>query len=206
MLNYINHDNPQIQTCVNGTIYSLLKRKVFLEVAKKFNLETVLNQVKVSDPQLKKQIGYIIDEINSTDSEGATSDNDVDETIDEDPTNIDNDTNQVDEGYTELDSIDEDLLKMHYKYLGEFIIKANDINDEEEQRLDNFYRNNPTMIIDEGKKSHDDTVVGSGKNIEEDKSKEKKNVPQGKEEQDEFNTAFEKKDKIPRTPPRDDEI
>ena len=42
LLNFMSKDNVQILTCINGTLYSLLKRKKFKLEAKKFNLESII--------------------------------------------------------------------------------------------------------------------------------------------------------------------
>ena len=132
-------DNLQILTCINGTLYSLLKRKKFKIEAQKYNLVNVLTNFNTNNPQLKKQISYILEELSNPPEEEEYIEN-----FDEDINAKDDDELAYDE-YSDVDSIDETLLEEHYKVLGEYIIRNEEINKNEEQILRKFMNNNPNM-------------------------------------------------------------
>ena len=92
------------------------------------------------------------------------------------------------------------LQHLHQKYIGEFIIKSNENNDEEEQKINRFYKSNPSMINIESKKAFDDIVVGKN-NTNESNIKDNKNSSKNILNEEEFNKAFTSKDRIARTPP-----
>ena len=67
MLNeLVEHDNLQVRTYVNGTLYSIFARKNLREQAKELGMPEVLqylmNQV---DDQFKRQIQYILEQLNN---------------------------------------------------------------------------------------------------------------------------------------------
>lgn len=139
LLNFMKKDNLQILTCINGTLYSLLKRKKFKIEAQKYNLVNVLTNFNTTNPQLKKQISYILEELSNPPEEEEYIEN-----FDEDINAKDDDELAYDE-YSDVDSIDETLLEEHYKVLGEYIIRNEEINKNEEQILRKFMNNNPNM-------------------------------------------------------------
>ena len=139
LLNFMSKDNVQILTCINGTLYSLLKRKKFKLEAKKFNLEQVLRNFNTTNPQLRKQISYILEEL---DSEPEIEE--YNENFDEDVNAKDDEELTYDE-YADADSIDETLLEEHYKILGEFIIRSEEANKAEENTIKKFMNSNPNM-------------------------------------------------------------
>ena len=193
LINYISKENLQIQTCVNGTLYSLLKRKKFIDEAKKFNVDTIIKSLNVSNPQLQKQMTYILEEMNGN----GNVEGDADENFEEDPTAIDNDNdNLIDEDYAELDSIDDDSAKEHYKVIAEFVIRNDEVNSEEERKIDAFTKSNPAMLGDTAKNI---SVVEEEKSEVKDTKEEKKNPTEIEEAK-----AFEKRDKIPRDLPGED--
>ena len=139
LLNFMKKDNLQILTCINGTLYSLLKRKKFKIEAQKYNLVNVLTNFNTNNPQLKKQISYILEELSNPPEEEEYIEN-----FDEDINAKDDDELAYDE-YSDVDSIDETLLEEHYKVLGEYIIRNEEINKNEEQILRKFMNDNPNM-------------------------------------------------------------
>lgn len=62
----VEHENPQVRTYVNGTLYSIFTRKKLREQAKELGMPEVLqylmNQV---DDQFKRQIQYILEQLNN---------------------------------------------------------------------------------------------------------------------------------------------
>ena len=66
MISYFYSESIQVRTCINGTLYSLLKRKKMKTEAQKLGLEKMLNaQLQNPNEQMKKQIQYILEELNS---------------------------------------------------------------------------------------------------------------------------------------------
>ncbi|MCQ2819755.1 MAG: hypothetical protein MJ252_21025 [archaeon] len=223
LLNFINKDNLQIHTCINGTLYSLLKKNKFKKEAKKFNLESILSSLHSDSPVLQKQISYILEELNNEEEEDDAEENYEDDTGDtgEDEINADE--------YEDTDSIDENLLEEHYKALGEFIIRNTDINRIETEKIEKYINSNPN-----GDNIHKSTVstfsrvdpsdnrplrrpttpitnlsmTGNSQYFG-DKKTFKKSFAGGDEKlQGESYKAFLTKDKLSRTPPRgyDDEF
>jgi hypothetical protein len=73
-----------VRTIINGTLYSLLKRKKFREEAKSIGLENVLTyNIKISNDQMKKQIQYILEELNSNKYDETEQDEKYDEELED---------------------------------------------------------------------------------------------------------------------------
>ncbi len=136
---FMDKDNIQVLTCINGTLYSLLKKQKFKNEARLKGLDVQLKNAKTDNAQLKKQITYILEELNKPPEE-----EEFDENFDEDITAKDEDENNY-EDYSEGESIDGNLLEEHYKILGDFIIKNNELNKIEEDKILKFRANDPTM-------------------------------------------------------------
>lgn len=80
-LNLMEHWNPQIRTHINGTLYSLLSIENFRTRARQAGLEGVLRYIhshasSLSDDISKKQIEYLLEQLNPQEQE-QTSDNGV---------------------------------------------------------------------------------------------------------------------------------
>ena len=225
LINYINVDNIQTQTCVNGTLYSLIKRPLLREAAKKFGVDNIIKNIQNTNPQTQKQMTYILEELNN-ENNNINNDDNIEENFEEDPNTIDeNENNILDDEYAELDSIDEELVKKHYQSIGEFLIRNDNQNVEEEQKIENFSQKNPNMLNSEFKnikdiENNNNLEYNDGVEKEEgkyvlglnDKSKEenkKENInntsnsdPLALYQKDiKIEQAFEKHDRILRTPP-----
>lgn len=62
----VEHDNLQVRTYVNGTLYSIFTRKRLREEAKELGMPEVLQYLmQQSDEQFKRQIQYILDQLNN---------------------------------------------------------------------------------------------------------------------------------------------
>ena len=141
---FMDKDNIQVLTCINGTLYSLLKKEKFKIEARNKGLDIKLKNAKIENQQLKKQITYILEELDKPPEE----EEEYDENFEEDINEKDEEENNYDD-YSEGESIDENLLeehyKMHYKILGEFIIKDNELEKIEENKILKFMQNDPSM-------------------------------------------------------------
>lgn len=70
LLNVLNdlveHENLQVRTYVNGTLYSIFTRKKLREEAKELGMPEVLQYLmEQSDEQFRRQIQYILEQLNS---------------------------------------------------------------------------------------------------------------------------------------------
>ena len=230
LIHYLNKDNNvQIQTSINGALYSLLRKKGLKEAAKKFGIENIIQNSNITDPVNQRQISYILQELQNDNDNSAQ---DIDENYDEDPNAVDeeNEANNIDDEYVEMDSIDEKMIKMHHKYITDFIIRNDNQNEEEILKIQKFMQTNPNMLISDNKikvennNNNNDINEEINLNIEENTEndennnnteegggeaivKEKENnepVKNGIEiyQQDiDIEKAFEKHDRIVRTPP-----
>ena len=100
----MDKDNIQVLTCINGTLYSLLKKQKFKNEARNKGLDIKLKNSKIDNPQLKKQITYILEELNKPPEE----EEEYDENFEEDINAKDEDENNYDD-YSEGESIDGNL-------------------------------------------------------------------------------------------------
>ena len=231
LIHYLNKDNNvQIQTSINGALYSLLRKKGLKEAAKKFGIENIIQNSNITDPVNQRQISYILEELKNDNDNSAQ---DIDENYDEDP-NVPDEEGEgmgLDDEYVEMDSIDEKMIKMHHKFVSDFVIRNDNQNEEEILKIQKFMQSNPNMLLSDNKikidKSGDaneeinlniDNKEENEKNEEEgnesknnedsnvDKSKIKKNEPEKigielYEQNIDIEKAFEKHDRIARTPP-----
>ena len=61
----VEHENPMVRTYVNGTLYSIFNRKNLREKAKELAMTEVLQYLMNHvDDQFKKQIQYILNQLN----------------------------------------------------------------------------------------------------------------------------------------------
>lgn len=83
----VEHDNLQVRTYVNGTLYSIFTRKKLREGAKELGMPEVLQYLmQQSDEQFKRQIQYILDQLNMQGeaNDGQQQDEDFDDEEDDD--------------------------------------------------------------------------------------------------------------------------
>ena len=235
LIHYLNKDNSvQIQTSINGALYSLLRKKGLKEAAKKFGIENIIQNSNITDPVNQRQISYILQELKS---ENDNSAQDIDENFDEDPNAVDeeNEGNNIDDEYVEMDSIDEKMIKLHHKYISDFIIRNDNQNEEEIIKIQKYMQYNPNMLFSDNKvkieNNNNDINEEINLNIEENKEENKeenndnnnennnnngegeKNNPNKENNEPvkngieiyqqniDIEKAFEKHDRIARTPP-----
>ena len=232
LIHYLNKDNNvQIQTSINGALYSLLRKKGLKEAAKKFGIENIIQNSNITDPVNQRQISYILEELKNDNDNSAQ---DIDENYDEDPNVPDEEGEGIglDDEYVEMDSIDEKMIKMHHKYVSDFVIRNDNQNEEEILKIQKFMQSNPNMLLSDNKikmdksgdindeinlnidnkeenEKNEQQDVNESKNNEDsnvNKSKLKKNEPEKigielYEQNIDIEKAFEKHDRIARTPP-----
>jgi LisH domain-containing protein ARMC9 len=83
MITNLSSESIQVRTCVNGTLYSLLKRKKIKSEARSLGLEKLLTlQLTNPNEQMKKQIQYILEELNSEEEHEEKTDEEFEEDTD----------------------------------------------------------------------------------------------------------------------------
>jgi len=133
----IEHENMVVRTHVNGTLYSILTRKSLKQQARELGMQEMLQYLmENSDEQLKKQIQYILNQLNSVDEGGqlnaagrgndvaAGGDDDNDEDNEEE--DYDDDYGDEDEDVGEDDGDDEDHLEDEADIMDEDVDKLHD--------------------------------------------------------------------------------
>ena len=76
---HIEHENLQVRTYINGTLYSLLTRPALKEQARALGMPDLLKHLlENSEEQLTKQVKYIIDQLESDQVEECVSDDNED--------------------------------------------------------------------------------------------------------------------------------
>lgn len=84
-MTYVDSESIQVRTCVNGTLYSLIKRQSIKEVALNNQIDVILNQLLNSpNDQMKKQLQYILEELSSETSSEEKDEEDVNDIEEED--------------------------------------------------------------------------------------------------------------------------
>ena len=228
LIHYLNKDNNvHIQTSINGALYSLLRKKELKEAAKKFGIENIIQNSNITDPVNQRQISYILEELKNDNDNSAQ---DIDENYNEDPNVGDEEEAAMglDDEYVEMDSIDEKMIKMHHKYVSDFIIRNDNQNEEEILKIQKFMQMNPNMLISDNRAKLDKIGDNEEINLNIDNREENENEEENEEKINEDNKdnkdknkkneqekngmeiyeqnidiekAFEKHDRIARTPP-----
>ncbi len=121
LLNVLNdlveHENLQVRTYVNGTLYSIFTRKKLREEAKALGMPEVLQYLmQQSDDQFKRQIQYILDQLSMQSDPNQNENASINQQEEEDFDDEDEDDDEEDD---EEDMVEEEE--------GEF----NDIIDEQ---------------------------------------------------------------------------
>lgn len=87
---YTDKESIQVRTCINGTLYSLIKRKSIRNIARELGIDqTLINSLENPNDQMKSQIQHILNELNSEEDLEEASIEDMIEEVDEDDEMID---------------------------------------------------------------------------------------------------------------------
>lgn len=114
--NLLEHENIQVRTYVNGTLYSILTRLQLKEHAFELGMDEALRfLMHQSDDHLKRQIQYILDQLNSEQEDCLSDDND------DDPEDRDEDESEIDD-YIAEDEDMEDVLNEKNLLTGEDLL------------------------------------------------------------------------------------
>ena len=183
MLNkFIAHDNNQVRTYINGTLYSILTRKTLKDAAIRQGVEKKLKSLRnKSEENIKRQINFILEQLKQEENECPTDD--TEEEIEE---VYDSESDDEDEPIPDDEDMDD-------------LIVGNVLTGE--QLLTERYEKNKSLgqvssrrDLEESKESLKNTVVNESA-----KKKMTSKVTPAKET-NEYSKGFVSRDKIPRTP------
>ena len=212
VLNFLNCENIQILTCINGMLYSLCRLRRIKEEAKLRGVEEKLVQLKKSNnTQLDKQVKYIMDELNNN-NENDDEDNN-DDYVGEDINEKDNFETIYNE-YPDSE-LDEQEKQWHEKLISEFIISDINMNNVESNKISNFINKGLNMtkesVLNSTDNKRENNHMDSDFNNDNfniirtyDVLKTDENITNfisQRKNEDEI-AAFKTKDKINRTPPK----
>ena len=172
LLKFLNYENIQILTCINGMLYSLIMKKKIREQAIKYGVEQKLEQLKkFNEEQLNKQVKYIINELNNY-SENNNEYNDdnnkrEEESFIEEDINAKDNLDLIYNEYPENNIFNEKYIEIHYKILSEFIIIDNNMNLNEKEKIINFMNENTNMtkwLLNNNSNRSNDSSFGKDEN------------------------------------------
>lgn len=117
--NLLEHENTQVRTYVNGTLYSILTRKKLKEHALQLGMEEALKYLmQNSDEHFKRQIQYILDQLHSVQEEDCLSDDNDDDVEDRDE-----DESEIEDYIAEDEDMD-DIIREGGVLTGEDLLNA----------------------------------------------------------------------------------
>ena len=149
LLNVLNdlveHENLQVRTYVNGTLYSIFTRKKLREEAKELGMPEVLQYLmEQSDDQFKRQIQYILEQLNSKNDDvqdGENKDGAQSINANEGEDDIDDEEEDDEDDYDEeemFDAEDEefnDIIDEQGAVVGEKFLVSEFVAAEEEAKV-----------------------------------------------------------------------
>lgn len=130
----VNHENPNLRTYINGTLYSIFTRVSLKQKALKLGFDKVLKQLHDnSEEAFRKQIFFILEQLKCEYEDSCYSDDEQDE----EQENLDDDSDQI------SDEEDVDELLDHSALLGEELLRQYQLGPESRA---SFYVAYPTDI------------------------------------------------------------
>ncbi|OMJ77565.1 hypothetical protein SteCoe_22813 [Stentor coeruleus] len=133
----INHDNPNLRTYINGTLYSIFTRLSLKQKALKMGFDKILRQLHDdSEEAFKKQILFILEQLKCEYEDSCYSDDEQEEEND----NFDEDSDQV------SDEEDVDELLDHSAILGEELLRQYQLGPESRASFYTPYSNDISSI------------------------------------------------------------
>ena len=187
----VAHDNNQVRTYINGTLYSILTRKALKEAALRHGIEKKLKSLRnKSEENIKRQINFILEQLKQQeDNECVTDDTEeeVEETVEsgsEDEEAIGEDEDMDDLITAPSVVTGEALLRERFE--GNCLLSAASSKREIEEHKESGKNNN-------------DGAAGKKKEEALNKKKMTSKVAPAKDNA-EMSNGFKSRDKIPRTP------
>lgn len=180
LLKFISHENSQVRTYINGTLYSILTKKKLKTAAFRMGIEKKLKVLQSkADENINRQINFILEQLHQQENDCQTDEAEEEmEEIDE----IQGSEEEEDE-IDEFEDLD-DLITSPQILTGEALLK----DRYEKSKIVSAVRNEESKApINLGSKRADSDKKKSGK-------------VQPIKENTEYNRGFSSRDKIPRTP------
>ena len=227
LIKYLKYENIEILTCINGMLYSLLKKKKIREIAKEKGVEGCLEELKkLKNEQINRQIKYINDEMNKFNDNNENNDIDKDDLFVEEDIHIKDNIDTIFNEYPDNKIYDDSYIEKHNKIMKEYLIEPkseleinekNKINKFMNENLNmtkvllmtNSYRSNDSDEININNNKRIKTEENSNEENEEDINKNNNIIINDYEnnfdeiyERPDDGFAFKTQDKIRRTPPR----
>ena len=223
IIKFLKYENIEILTCINGILYSLLKKPKIKKLVLEQGLGgTLQNLKKLKNEQINRQIDYIQEELNKSLEENDIKNNDNKDDLftEEDIHNKDNFEIIYNE-YPESKVYNDIYMEKHYKILDEYLIKPkSDLENEEKIKINNFINENLNMtkvlLMTNSYRSNDseENINTNNKRIKTEENLDNSivitdynNINNNNDFDDIYGRpddgfAFKTNDKIQRTPPR----
>ena len=154
IIKYLKYENIEILTCINGMLYSLLKKKKIRDIARQMGVEGCLDGLKkLKNEQINKQIKYISEELNKySDDNNDNNEENINNDIGKDDLFVEEDIHAKDNidiiynEYPEQKIYDDNYIETHYKIMEEFlIIPKSELELNEKNKINNFMNENLNM-------------------------------------------------------------
>ena len=147
LIKFLKYENIQILTCVNGILFSLIKKKKIKILAKEMGIVDCLNELKrLKNEQINKQIKYIQDELSKDSEENADNPNNKEDSFVEEDIYMKDNFDTIYNEYPESKVYDDIYKEKHYKILEEYLIKPKSkLEDQEKAKINKFMNENLNM-------------------------------------------------------------
>ena len=147
IIKFLKYENIEILTCINGILYSLLKKPKIKKLVLEQGLGgTLQNLKKLKNEQINRQIDYIQEELNRPSEENEENINDKDDLFTEEDIHNKDNFDIIYNEYPESKVYNDIYMEKHYKILDEYLIKPkSDLENEEKIKINNFMNENLNM-------------------------------------------------------------
>ena len=224
IIKFLKYENIEILTCINGILYSLLKKPKIKKLVLEQGMEnTFQNLKKLKNEQINRQIDYILEELNKVSEENEENINDKDDLFTEEDIHNKDNFDIIYNEYPESKVYDDIYMEKHFKILDEYLIKPkSDLENEEKIKINNFMNENLNMtkvlLMTNSYRSNDseENINTNNKRIKTEENLDNSgiiitdynNINNNNNDFDDIygrpddGFAFKTNDKIQRTPPR----
>ena len=144
---FMKYENIEILTCINGILFSLLKKPKIKKLVQERGLGDKIQQLKnLKNEQIIRQINCIQEELNKPLDKDSENLNDKDDLFTEEDINVKDNFDIIYNEYPESKVYNDIYMEKHYKILDEFLIKPNtELENEEKIKIKNFMNENLNM-------------------------------------------------------------
>ena len=144
---FMKYENIEILTCINGILFSLLKKPKIKKLVQERGLGAEIQQLKnLKNEQIIRQINCIQEELNKPLDKDSENLNDKDDLFTEEDINVKDNFDIIYNEYPESKVYNDIYMEKHYKILDEFLIKPNtELENEEKIKIKNFMNENLNM-------------------------------------------------------------